>query len=200
MKQGSLRSSAYAVLTAFIWGTAFVAQSVGAEHVPPLAFNAARSVIAFVFLLVLCAVMRSGRRKGQAASVTRSRKDLLLGGFWCGLTLGPCLLPSAKGSGHHFPRQGGLHHRTLHRAGAHFRHFPEKAGAQGGVGQCAAGGDGTVLPVHHGELYHRPRRPLRDACAPLCLQHRSFWWITLSPWWTAWSCPAVSSSLSRRFP
>lgn len=33
MKQGSLRSSAYAVLTAFIWGTAFVAQSVGAEHV-----------------------------------------------------------------------------------------------------------------------------------------------------------------------
>lgn len=89
MKQGSLRSSAYAVLTALIWGTAFVAQSVGAEHVPPLAFNAARSVIAFVFLLVLCAVMRSGcRRKGQAASVTRSRKDLLLGGFWCGLTLG----------------------------------------------------------------------------------------------------------------
>ena len=56
MKQGSLRSSAYAVLTAFIWGTAFVAQSVGAEHVPPLAFNAARSVIAFVFLLVLCGV------------------------------------------------------------------------------------------------------------------------------------------------
>lgn len=50
MKQGSLRSSAYAVLTALIWGTAFVAQSVGAEHVPPLAFNAARSVIAFVFL------------------------------------------------------------------------------------------------------------------------------------------------------
>lgn len=126
MKQGSLRSSAYAVLTAFIWGTAFVAQSVGAEHVPPLAFNAARSVIAFVFLLVLCAVMRSGRRKGQAASVTRSRKDLLLGGFWCGLTLGPCLLPSAKGSGHHFPRQGGLHHRTLHRAGAHFGIFLKK--------------------------------------------------------------------------
>ena len=98
MKQGSLRSSAYAVLTALIWGTAFVAQSVGAEHVPPLAFNAARSVIAFVFLLVLCAVMRSGRRrKGQAASVTRSRKDLLLGGFWCGLTLGLASFLQQKG-------------------------------------------------------------------------------------------------------
>ena len=73
MKQ-QIKSSLILLLTATIWGVAFVAQSVGAEHVPPLAFNAARSVIAFVFLLVLCAVMRSGRRrKGQAASVTRSR-------------------------------------------------------------------------------------------------------------------------------
>ena len=109
MKQGSLRSSAYAVLTAFIWGTAFVAQSVGAEHVPPLAFNAARSVIAFVFLLVLCAVMRSGRRrKGQAASVTRSRKDLLLGGFWCGLTLGLASFLQQKGLDTTSPGKAGF--------------------------------------------------------------------------------------------
>ena len=109
MKQGSLRSSAYAVLTAFIWGTAFVAQSVGAEHVPPLAFNAARSVIAFVFLLVLCAVMRAGRRrKGQAASVTRSRKDLLLGGFWCGLTLGLASFLQQKGLDTTSPGKAGF--------------------------------------------------------------------------------------------
>lgn len=109
MKQGSLRSSAYAVLTAFIWGTAFVAQSVGAEHVPPLAFNAARSVIAFVFLLVLCAVMRFGRRrKGQAASITRSRKDLLLGGFWCGLTLGLASFLQQKGLDTTSPGKAGF--------------------------------------------------------------------------------------------
>ena len=109
MKQGSLRSSAYAVLTAFIWGTAFVAQSVGAEHVPPLAFNAARSVIAFVFLLVLCAIMRAGRRrKGQAASITRSRKDLLLGGFWCGLTLGLASFLQQKGLDTTSPGKAGF--------------------------------------------------------------------------------------------
>ena len=109
MKQGSLRSSAYAVLTALIWGTAFVAQSVGAEHVPPLAFNAARSVIAFVFLLVLCAVMRAGRRrKGQAVSVTRSRKDLLLGGFWCGLTLGLASFLQQKGLDTTSPGKAGF--------------------------------------------------------------------------------------------
>lgn len=200
MKQGSLRSSAYAVLTAFIWGTAFVAQSVGAEHVPPLAFMPPVGDRLCVLLVLMrrhairpppegAGCFRHPLPEGSAAGRLLVRPDA-----------GTGLLPSAKGSGYHLPWQGGLHHRPLHRAGAHFRHFPEEASTQGGVGQCAAGGDGTVLPVHHGELYHRPRRPLRDACAPLCLQHRSFWWITLSPWWTAWSCPAVSSSLSRRFP
>ena len=81
---------------------------MGAEHVPPLAFNAARSVIAFVFLLVLCAVMRSGRRKGQAASVTRSRKDLLLGGFWCGLTLGLASFLQQKGLDTTSPGKAGF--------------------------------------------------------------------------------------------
>lgn len=128
MKQGSLRSSAYAVLTAFIWGTAFVAQSVGAEHVPPLAFNAARSVIAFVFLLVLCAVMRSGRRrKGQACFRHPLPEGSAAGRLLVRPDAGTGLLPSAKGSGYHLPWQGGLHHRPLHRAGAHFRHFPEEA-------------------------------------------------------------------------
>ena len=73
---------------AFIWGTAFVAQSVGAEYVPALAFNAARSIIAFVFLLILCLILRQVRRsRGKPATSTRSRKDLLTGGFCCGTAL-----------------------------------------------------------------------------------------------------------------
>ena len=55
MKQGSLRSSAYAVLTALIWGTAFVAQSVGMDHIGPFTFNAARSLVAGVALLPVLA-------------------------------------------------------------------------------------------------------------------------------------------------
>ena len=49
-----VRQTVLPLLAAMIWGTAFVAQSVGAESVGPFAFTAARSVIAFVFLLVLC--------------------------------------------------------------------------------------------------------------------------------------------------
>ena len=88
MERNSLRQSTFAVLAALIWGTAFVAQSVGAEHVPALAFNASRSVIAFVFLLILCTARRTVlRRQGKPAPVTRSRKDLLVGGFCCGTAL-----------------------------------------------------------------------------------------------------------------
>ena len=88
MERNSLRQSSFAVLAALIWGTAFVAQSVGAEHVPALAFNASRSVIAFVFLLILCTARRTVlRRQGKPAPATRSRKDLLVGGFCCGTAL-----------------------------------------------------------------------------------------------------------------
>ena len=88
MERSSIRQSSFAVLAALIWGTTFVAQSVGAEYVPALAFNAARSIIAFVFLLILCLILRQVRRShGKPATSTRSRKDLLTGGFCCGTAL-----------------------------------------------------------------------------------------------------------------
>ena len=49
-----IRQNVFPVLAALIWGTAFVAQSVAADHVEPFTFTAARSAVAFVFLLVLC--------------------------------------------------------------------------------------------------------------------------------------------------
>lgn len=97
MERSSIRQSSFAVLAALIWGTAFVAQSVGAEYVPALAFNAARSIIAFVFLLILCLILRQVRRsRGKPATSTRSRKDLLTGGFCCGTAAGRWPLFSSK--------------------------------------------------------------------------------------------------------
>lgn len=89
MKHNSLRRSSCAVLAALIWGTAFVAQSVGAGFVPAFAFNASRAVIAFFLLLVMSLVLRAVRvRQGKPASTTRSRRDLLLGGLCCGIAMG----------------------------------------------------------------------------------------------------------------
>ena len=59
-------------LTALIWGTAFVAQRVGMEHIEPLTFTASRMVLAAVAvgLVSLLTAKRSGapaRSPGAAA-------------------------------------------------------------------------------------------------------------------------------------
>ena len=45
MKKNTLRHSLLLLLTAAIWGFAFVAQSVGMDYVQPFTFTAARSLI-----------------------------------------------------------------------------------------------------------------------------------------------------------
>ncbi|WP_298023883.1 DMT family transporter [uncultured Dysosmobacter sp.] len=89
MKVNRIRQNVLPVLAALIWGTAFVAQSVGADYVEPFTFNAARSAVAFLFLLVLCIVLRALRRRGAGGAEVRSgsRKDLLVGGICCGVAL-----------------------------------------------------------------------------------------------------------------
>ena len=86
MKVNRIRQNVLPVLAAFIWGTAFVAQSVGADYVEPFTFNAARSAIAFLFLLILCLVRRK-MQKGVVESATKSWKDLAVGGICCGVAL-----------------------------------------------------------------------------------------------------------------
>ena len=81
MKVNRIRQNVLPVLAALFWGTAFVAQSVGADYVEPFTFNAARSAIAFLFLLVLCLVRRTMQR-GVVESATKSWKDLAVGGIW----------------------------------------------------------------------------------------------------------------------
>ena len=86
MDTKQIRHNGMALLAALIWGTAFVAQSVGADYVEPFTFNAARSAVAFCFLLVLCLVRRTVQ-KGVVESATKSWKDLAVGGTCCGVAL-----------------------------------------------------------------------------------------------------------------
>lgn len=57
-----LRNTLLLLLGALIWGTAFVAQSVGSGYVGPYTFLAARSWLACAFLIVLVLL-----RRGKAA-------------------------------------------------------------------------------------------------------------------------------------
>ena len=85
-----LRNSLLLLLTATIWGTAFVAQSVGMEYVGPLTYVCTRSIIGSIVLLPVIAVLR--RVGPPRASVSleerrKGRKTLLLGGACCGTVL-----------------------------------------------------------------------------------------------------------------
>lgn len=60
----SVRQNVFPLLAAFIWGTAFVAQSVGAEAIKPFAFNAIRCIIASVFLFVLVLILDKLNHRG----------------------------------------------------------------------------------------------------------------------------------------
>ncbi len=98
MKVNRVRQNVLPLLTAMIWGTAFVAQSVGADYMGPFTFNAARAVIAFIFLLCLCALRGVyRRRKGNAAAFIGSRRDLIAGGIACGTALAVASFFQQKG-------------------------------------------------------------------------------------------------------
>lgn len=89
VKINRVRQNVFPLLAAFIWGTAFVAQSVSADHIGAFTFNAARSVIAFIFLFILCAILRKRKLKiAKAENATPIlTKDLVIGGLGCGTAL-----------------------------------------------------------------------------------------------------------------
>lgn len=79
----TMKSSLLLLLTAAIWGVAFVAQSVGMDYVGPFTFNAVRFLMGGVILLPFVWV----RRKKQVAEQTQDKKKMWLGGVCCGLAL-----------------------------------------------------------------------------------------------------------------
>jgi drug/metabolite transporter (DMT)-like permease len=86
-KHKLLRQNALPLLAAFIWGTAFVAQSVAAPHVPPLAFNAIRSLIAAAVLLPIAKAFDAAAVKRGAPPAKSDPKHLWIGGILCGAFL-----------------------------------------------------------------------------------------------------------------
>lgn len=82
-----LRQNLLPVLAAFIWGTAFVAQSLAAPYVPPFAFNAIRSLIAAAVLLPIANLFdKAAVRRGETPPPSNP-KHLWIGGILCGAFL-----------------------------------------------------------------------------------------------------------------
>lgn len=79
MKRTSVKNSLLLLLTATIWGVAFVAQSVGMDYIEPFTFNCIRSILGGITLLP---VIFLGKGKSEPPSRT-----LLTGGICCGILL-----------------------------------------------------------------------------------------------------------------
>lgn len=81
------------LLTAFIWGVAFVAQSVGMDYVGPLTFNGSRFIIGAIFLIPCIAFLDKLKEKeNQAAgknitAAPQNKKVLITGGICCGIAI-----------------------------------------------------------------------------------------------------------------
>lgn len=75
-------------LTALIWGTAFVAQSLGMDHLGPFTFNSVRNFIAALALLPLIFFFRRRQNPRRAPGAPSDyRKVLWTGGVLCGAAL-----------------------------------------------------------------------------------------------------------------
>ena len=75
------------MLAALIWGSAFVAQSVGMDYIGPFTFNSVRSFLGAIVLLPV--IWYTGRTKKTEIQQDRrqERKDLIMGGICCGVIL-----------------------------------------------------------------------------------------------------------------
>jgi len=84
-----IRNSLILLLTATIWGVAFVAQSVAMDNVGPFTFQCARSFIGGTVLLPVIFILRqnSGRKAQTPQERYTARKILLKGGVCCGTAL-----------------------------------------------------------------------------------------------------------------
>ena len=85
MNRKTLQSSLLLFLAAFIWGVAFVAQSVGMDYMGPFSFNGARFLMGSLVLIPLV-LYRRKFLKGEERRFG-SRKVTLSGGVCCGLAL-----------------------------------------------------------------------------------------------------------------
>ena len=91
MKTGQMKNSLLLLLTAFIWGVAFVAQSVGGEAVGCFTFNGVRSLIGAAVLIPVIYFLDAQKKKelGEEKFLEQrgDKKTLLLGGICCGVML-----------------------------------------------------------------------------------------------------------------
>lgn len=84
MKNKELFGSFLLLLTAMIWGLAFVAQRVGMDYIGPFTFGAARYFLSFLFIVGVTLI---SKRKNLASIKKDLNKESIISGIICGALL-----------------------------------------------------------------------------------------------------------------
>lgn len=104
-----LKNSLLLLLTAAIWGVAFVAQSVGMDYVGAFTFNSVRSVIGSLVLIPVILFLNRQKPSSPQTDLQKkeNRRTLITGGVCCGICL--CLASNFQ--------QFGIKYTTVGKAG-----------------------------------------------------------------------------------
>lgn len=105
----TLKNSLLLLLTATIWGVAFVAQSVSMDYIGGFTFNAIRNIIGAITLVpvILIFSKQNPAADQNPADRQKARKTLITGGICCGILL--CLSSNFQ--------QFGIKYTTVGKAG-----------------------------------------------------------------------------------
>ena len=105
----TLKNSLLLLLTATIWGVAFVAQSVSMDYIGGFTFNAIRNIIGAITLVpvILIFSKQNPAADQNPADRQKARKILITGGICCGILL--CLASNFQ--------QFGIKYTTVGKAG-----------------------------------------------------------------------------------
>lgn len=88
MRKGQAAGNLMLLVAAIIWGSAFVAQKMGMDHIQPFTFQGLRSLLGSLALLPVILISRQLRTKrGLPPPPGGHFKKLLAGGSLCGATL-----------------------------------------------------------------------------------------------------------------
>lgn len=87
MKNKAMLGNILLIITALIWGCAFVAQSIGMDYVGPFTFNGTRCIVGGIFLFIVNILFDAfKKKKGTYKKTEKSeQKELIKGGIVCGI-------------------------------------------------------------------------------------------------------------------
>ena len=80
-------STIWMLLCTMIWGFAFVAQSVGMDHIGPATFQAVRCFLAVIGLIPIIFILDQFKKDGKTFVSRWKDKNLWKAGIFCGIPL-----------------------------------------------------------------------------------------------------------------